>query len=78
MFFFILSEPTIALGRSYFGENPQNTLSPLKILIKKFKVHNTSYNMKGLCHSCLTSDVELVISKGKIICSVCHEKIKEK
>jgi len=34
--------------------------------------------VKGLCHSCMTSDVELVIDKGKILCTDCHEKIKEK
>ncbi len=27
--------------------------------------------MKGLCHSCLTSDVELVDDRGQVICVVC-------
>lgn len=27
--------------------------------------------MKGICHACLTSDVELVMDKGQIICLVC-------
>jgi len=30
--------------------------------------------MKGLCHSCLTSDVELVNDRGQIICVVCFGK----
>ncbi len=34
--------------------------------------------MKGLCHSCLTSNVELVLVKGKILCVQCHEQTKEK
>jgi len=59
-------------------KNPQNTLPLIQIVFKKFKAHYTMYDMKGLCHSCLTSDVELVIAKGKILCTACHEKIKEK
>ncbi len=31
--------------------------------------------MKGLCHSCLTSNVELVMVKGKILCTDCHKKV---
>ena len=30
--------------------------------------------MKGLCHSCLTSDVELVQEKGHILCFECFGK----
>ena len=33
--------------------------------------------MKGLCHNCYTSNVDLVISKGEMICMPCFEK-KEK
>ncbi len=28
--------------------------------------------MRGLCHSCLTSNVELVVSKGNIRCTTCE------
>jgi len=34
--------------------------------------------MKGLCHSCLTNNVDLVIDKDKILCNSCYEKGKEK
>ncbi len=27
--------------------------------------------MKGLCHACLTSDVELIKDKGQILCQDC-------
>jgi len=30
--------------------------------------------LKGLCHSCLTSDMELVDDDGQIICVVCFGK----
>jgi hypothetical protein len=28
--------------------------------------------MKGLCHSCLTSDVELITEKGQVLCMDCY------
>ena len=30
--------------------------------------------MRGLCHNCLTSGVEILIEKGQIICLKCLEK----
>jgi len=30
--------------------------------------------MKGLCHSCLTPNVELIIDKGHITCQECYGK----
>ena len=30
--------------------------------------------MRGLCHSCFTSGVELIISKGEILCKKCFDK----
>ncbi len=34
--------------------------------------------LKGLCHACLTSDVELIKDKGQIICMDCyHRKYKQ-
>ena len=30
--------------------------------------------MKGLCHSCLTTDVELIIEKGQVLCMDCYHK----
>jgi len=34
--------------------------------------------MTGLCHKCLTSNVEIKIYGGDIICMVCLEKVKNK
>jgi len=34
--------------------------------------------MRGLCHSCLTSNIELVIIKNKILCKSCHTKLQKK
>lgn len=31
--------------------------------------------MKGLCHSCLSSDVELIEEKGRFLCMNCHHKL---
>ena len=31
--------------------------------------------MRGLCHKCFGSDLELVISKKEIICKTCFEKM---
>jgi len=46
---------------------------------KKFKsVDMINGNMQGLCHACLTSNVELVIDKGQIICRSCFEKKQTK
>lgn len=28
--------------------------------------------MKGLCHSCLSADVELIIERGNIMCMDCY------
>jgi len=34
--------------------------------------------MKGLCHSCLTTDVEVINDKGQIICMTCfHNKQRQ-
>ena len=30
--------------------------------------------MKGLCHSCLTNNVELIIDRGLILCQECFGK----
>ena len=34
--------------------------------------------MRGLCHSCFNSGVEVVISKGKILCQSCFDKSNAK
>lgn len=34
--------------------------------------------MKGLCHSCLSSDVLLVVYDGQTICNSCFIRLKEK
>ncbi len=34
--------------------------------------------MRGLCHNCFRSGVELVISKGDILCQDCFDKKKAK
>ena len=34
--------------------------------------------MKGLCHSCLTSDVELVDDMGQILCFECFGRKHQK
>ncbi len=34
--------------------------------------------MKGLCHKCLISNVELVIFKGEIVCKDCFQKLNAK
>ena len=31
-------------------------------------------DMRGLCHNCFVSNLELVIIKGEIICKSCSEK----
>jgi len=33
--------------------------------------------LKGLCHRCLTSDVELVQEKGQILCFNCFGKLHQ-
>jgi hypothetical protein len=38
----------------------------------------TTYCMRGLCHVCLVSNVELVIDRGKILCKSCLKKQKTK
>jgi len=46
---------------------------------KEFKsVDMINGNMQGLCHTCLTSNVELVIDKGQIMCHSCFEKKQTK
>lgn len=30
--------------------------------------------MKGLCHSCFRSGIDLIVSKGEIICQDCYDK----
>lgn len=33
--------------------------------------------MKGLCHSCLTSNTELIVFKDKILCKSCLDKLQK-
>ena len=33
--------------------------------------------MRGLCHSCLTSNTELVVIKDKILCKSCLAKLEK-
>ena len=34
--------------------------------------------MKGLCHKCLVSNIELITLKGEIMCKDCFEKLNAK
>ena len=34
--------------------------------------------MRGLCHVCLSSNVEVIIEKGQILCIACLEKKRSK
>lgn len=36
------------------------------------------YLMRGLCHNCLSSGVELITSKGNILCQKCFDKSNAK
>jgi len=39
---------------------------------------NYLIDMRGLCHACFRSNVDLVISKGNILCQECFEKYNAK
>ncbi len=34
--------------------------------------------MKGLCHKCMTSNIEVIVSKGEIFCHDCFKKLNAK
>lgn len=39
--------------------------------------YGSDKNIKGLCHNCLASDVELVQERGQILCLNCFGKLHE-
>jgi len=41
---------------------------------KKFKEQFGIYFMKGLCHKCQSSNVEITVQDGIPVCTVCTEK----
>ncbi len=77
----IPSEPTITLGGALLGlvlKDFTKQRTRYKKYLKYLRDFSIIYPMRGLCHSCLTSNVELVVEKGKILCKDCHKKLKEK
>ncbi|MXX21286.1 MAG: hypothetical protein F4W68_00640 [Cenarchaeum sp. SB0661_bin_35] len=44
-----------------------------RLLIK----HALQYSMRGLCHTCLTSNVEIAVTGGKILCAKCSSITEE-
>jgi len=70
------------LVRALLGLIPERLYQTKELILKKnlnyLRYFDIINSMRGLCHICLTSNVELVVKKGKILCNECHNKLKEK